>query len=312
MSTFLLKAQFRREKMLWGLRVVGAWAILRGSVRMCYLYLRRPKNSELQLRSGEILEFSFPSQLPRALLVFGDFVDPEFDFLRRIFRPDWIVADVGAAIGQFAMFAAMLPVSSVHAFEPSAENVVALTRNVQRNRVSSRVKIHRLAFSNEETEAYFETTESTWVSRLARTGTELVSVRTLGAEFERLGLDRVSVLKINVAGFEPQVLEGAEAFLARGGADVLVLLLGLASLPWYAKIATFGYRFFYYHPKENTLHEVTAFDADSVLEHRPWPARNILAIHQSAIDTTIGSGIAVRNLPNSSPGNGNSRDITNS
>lgn len=278
------KAQNFGDKMLWGGRVVGVSAATRGAVRLGYLYARRPNRSEIQLRSGQVLEFAFPSQVPTALLAFGDFIDPEFAFLRKVHRPGWVVADVGAAIGQFALFAATLPVAKVHAFEPSAANVAALSRNIVRNGVGDRVEVHKTAFSNAESEAYFETTASTWLSGISECGTELVSVRTLTADFQRLGLDHVSILKINVAGFEPQVIEGASDFLAKGKADILIMLLGLASLPWYAKLATYGYRFFYFHPHKSTLYEVTAFDANSVLGHRPWPARNIIAIHRSAME----------------------------
>lgn len=76
----------------------------------------------------------------------------------------------------------------------------------------------------------------------------------------------------------------------------MILLLGLGSLPWYAGLAAYGYRFFYYHPNENVLYEVTAFDADSVLEHRPWPTRNIIAVHRSAMATHLGLTMPVREL----------------
>ncbi|WEX75007.1 FkbM family methyltransferase [Sinorhizobium numidicum] len=248
------------------------------------------------MRCGPVLEFGFPSQVPHVLLAFGDFIDPEYAFLRKIYRPGWIVADVGAAIGQFSVFAATLPAAKVHAFEPSSANVAALSRNIVRNGVSDRVEVHRIAFSNAEFEANFETRANAWLSGISETGTELVSVRTLTADFRRLGLDHVSVLKINVAGYEPQVIEGADAFLAKGGADILILLLGLASLPWYARLAANGYRFFYFHPNENALYEVTAFDADSVLAHRPWPARNIIAIHQSAMESRLDMWLPVRRI----------------
>jgi FkbM family methyltransferase len=288
------KAHNWKDKTRWGVRMVGMGAAMRGAVRTGYLYLRRPKRSEVQLRSGPILEFSFPNQVPLVLLMFGDFIDPEFAFLRKVARSDWVVADVGAAIGQFTIFAATSAVSSVHSFEPSAANVEVLSRNIRRNHVGDKVAVHRIAFSNAESEAYFETTPNTWVSGLSDTGTELVSVRRLADEFERLGLDHVAVLKINVAGFEPQVLEGAETFLARGGADILILLLSLASLPWYARLAGYGYRFFYYHPDENALYEVTSFDATAVLGHRPSPARSIIAIHRSAVGKYAGTAIPIR------------------
>lgn len=298
--TFLRRAQNWADKTRWGCRIVGLGPTLLGLARLTQLYLRRPKKSELKLRSGQILEFGFPSQVPNALLMFGEFIDPEFAFLSRVRRPDWVVADVGAAIGQFTLFAATLPVSFVHSFEPSAANAAALSRNIRRNGVDDKVAVHKTAFSNAESEAYFETTPNTWVSGLSDTGTELVSVRTLDAEFERLELDHVSVLKINVAGFEPQVLEGAETFLTKGGADILVLLLSLASLPWYARLASHGYRFFYFHPGENALYEVASFDAAAVLGHRPWPARNIIAIHRSAIEKYLAAPISIRKLGDNS------------
>jgi FkbM family methyltransferase len=284
------------DKLRWGVKAVGVGATLRGAGRLGSLLLRRPRHSEVRLRCGPVLEFGFPEQVPYALLMFGDLIDPEYSFLRRVARPGWIVADVGAAIGQFTTFAATLPCSAIHAFEPSAANIEALQQNIARNSVSHIAHVHPIALSNVEGEARFGTAAKTWVSGLSANGEEIVPVRTLTAEFERLGLTHVSVLKINVAGFEPGVIEGGERFLANGGADILVLLLGLPSLPWYAKLAEYGYRFFYFHPGQNTLFEVTAFDPASVLDHRPWPARHILAVHQRAIDAYVGPILPIRAL----------------
>lgn len=74
--------------------------------------------------------------------------------------------------------------------------MAALSRNIARNNVSDRVEVHRIAFSNAESEAYFETTPSTWLSGLRETGTERVSVRTLSADFQERGLEHVSVLRL--------------------------------------------------------------------------------------------------------------------
>ena len=137
--------------------------------------------------------------------------------------------DVGAAIGQFSMFAAQLPCYVVHAFEPSASNVATLERNIRRNALGSRVLPHKVALSNVSGESFFETTSDTWVSRLTEGAVgdgEVVPVRTLSDELDRLGVERVSVLKINVAGFEPSVLEGAGPVLEANRADILILLLG--------------------------------------------------------------------------------------
>jgi FkbM family methyltransferase len=284
------------RKVYWGVRAAGIGDAIRGTARLSRLYLVRPERSEIALRSGPVLEFDFPSQLPSALVAFGDYIDPEFAFLREIARPRWTVADVGAAIGQFSLFAAKFPATIVHAFEPSGANVLALRRNIQRNGVADRVTIHQLALSNVDGTCIFETTQDTWVSHIVDTDVqngEIVPVRTLSDEFRRSGLSHITILKINVAGYEPKVLEGAESFLAEGRASILILLLGLPSLPWYERIARLGYRFFYYHPVEKRLYEVKSFTERSVLDSRPWPARNIIGIHCSAIANGLISSLRV-------------------
>ncbi len=275
-------------KLRWGVRTVGILAAVRGIARWTRVVLTRPQQADVRVASGFTLEYRFPSQFPSALVMFGDLIDPEFAFLRKVFEPGWIVADVGAAIGQFTVFSANLPDAVVHAYEPSSSNIEMLKRNVARNRVSDRVHVHQLALSNKIGESVFETAGHTWVSQLrpgAQNG-EVVAVRTLTDEFQRLNLERLNILKINVAGFEPEVLEGAMPLLATGKVDIMILLLALRSLQWFATIAEHGYRFFYYHPGKRLLYEVKAFDESSVLDHRPWPARHIIAIHSSLAATT--------------------------
>ena len=235
-------------------------------------------------------------------MIFGDFIDPEFAFLQDVARPNWTIVDVGAAIGQFSLFAAVcLPGATVHAFEPSSANVATLRRNIDRNGVGSIVVVHQAALSNRKETARFATTPKTWMSQLAAVDSldpcvELVSVDTLAATLKSLPLDHVDVLKVNVAGFEPAVLEGAMPCLEAGQVDILIALLGLPSLAWYEAISQLGYRFFYYHPRKRTLFEVTSFDEASVLRHRPWPARHIITIRRGALRDLVGENIKVRPL----------------
>lgn len=290
------------DKFGWGLRVVGPLATLRGTGRFAGVWLGRPRRAEVRLRSGPILEFDYPHQFPPTLVLFGDFIDPEFAFLSDVAQPHWRILDVGAAIGQFSMFAAVcLPEASVHAFEPSGANVATLEHNIVRNGVEGRVVVHQAALSNKQDTARFQTAAKNWMSQLGDAAGddgqgEVVAVETLEATLKDLHLDHVEVLKINVAGFEPAVLEGAMACLKRGQVDIMILLLGLKSLPLYAAIAALDYRFFYYHPRQRTLFEVTRFDEDAVLGHRPWPARHIIAIRNGALEGLVAGRLMVRPL----------------
>lgn len=283
-GTKLARVTNARDKLLWGVRAAGVPAALRGSVRLAGLRLRRPHRSRIKVRSGFELEFRCPDQVPVALVAFGDLIDPEYRLLIAIARPDWVVVDVGAAIGQFTVFSAKRLGATVHAFEPEADNLVSLRQNIDVNGVGDTVDVHPVALSDHEGRSSF--TSDTWVSGLdesavAGTATE-VDVRRLDLELERLAVPHVHVLKVNVAGYEPPVLRGARELLARGGADILVLLLGTDSFPVYADLADLGYRFFFFHPRRGQLHEVLVFDS-SLLERRPWPARHIIGVHRNAI-----------------------------
>ncbi|WP_194164571.1 FkbM family methyltransferase [Microvirga thermotolerans] len=283
------------HKVQWGIRAAGLRNALEGSAHLLRLRLQRPDRAKIILRSGPRLQFAYPSQLPRTLVMFGDFIDPEYAFIREVARPDWTVVDVGAAIGQFSIFAARLPCRFVHAYEPSSANVATLRLNIEENGVGDRIAVHRLALSDLNGELTFETKEQTWMSGLSNCAGsgETVPVRRLSDELERLGLPHLSILKVNVAGHEPQVLAGAMDAIGKGRVDIMILLLGLASLTLYREIARQGYRFFFYHPMRRALREVRSFEAETVLSAMPWPARHIIAIRSAALEAGILSSVGI-------------------
>ena len=281
------------RKFAWGVRTVGLLEALRGVARLATLRWRRPPRARITLRSGPVLEYAVPAQVAPALVVFRDLIDPEFAFLRAVARPDWLVVDVGAAIGQFTTFAARLPVAHVHAYEPNAANLETLRRNLDLNGVTGRVTVHAAALAEAEGEVVFEETDNAYLSHMSSSGEGVsVPVHTLDAEVERLGLDRVSVLKVNVAGHEPAALAGASRLLGDGRADVLVLLIGEQSLAAYEQCAQWGYRFFFFHPRRRALHPVTELTTAG-LSRRPWPARHLIGVHQGAIDRGLLGSLTV-------------------
>ena len=125
----------------------------------------------MRLRSSRaVLGFAYPSQLVPALVVFGDLIDPEYAFLSAVARPNWTFIDVGAAIGQFTVFAASSKRGRVEAFEPGSENLATLRSNIARNGISDRVAVHQMALSNRTGEAEFANASNPFMSRLDRTG----------------------------------------------------------------------------------------------------------------------------------------------
>lgn len=285
------------RKLRWGVRTVGVFATARGLVRLLGIRLRRPNAARLHLASGGELRFDYPSQMVPVLVIFGDLIDPEFALLRKIGRPDWRFLDVGAAIGQFTVFATMSLRGTVHAFEPDRRNLHSLDRNLKLNGIVDSVTVHPIALSRERGEARFPETTNSYLGRLGdaepvtATG-HVVEVRTLTDIWDELGIDRAEVLKINVAGFEPAVIQGTLPLLADGRVDLLILLLGTSSYEWYPRIAALGYRFFFYHPKSSTLQEIATF-TEGTMGSQPWPARHIIAVRDGAIRDGMLDGVRI-------------------
>jgi FkbM family methyltransferase len=133
------------------------------------------------------------------------------------------VIDVGASRGQFAAFAAdRFPEASIICFEPLDEPADALERVL-----GHRVEVHRLALGNEPGTATIHISArddsssllpigERQVAEFPGTGTAgvaEVSVSTLDDELPS-GINRPCLLKIDVQGFEAEVLKGAGRVLA--------------------------------------------------------------------------------------------------
>jgi FkbM family methyltransferase len=284
-------------KLQWGARTVGWVATVLGCLRLLRISLLRPPTVEVRLRnSGAVLGFTYPTQLVPALVVFGDLIDPEYAFLTTVAQPGWTFLDVGAAIGQFSVFAAFSKSARVHAFEPGSGNLATLRSNIARNGIGGRVTVHQIALSNRSGEAQFATASNPFMSRLDRTGPtagERVAVYTLTNVVDRLGIDHVSVLKINVAGFEPEVIQGAIPILAQGRVDILILLIGRPSYNAYRELSSLGYRFFFFHPRSQRLHAISSLDDEGLIVNRPWPARHVLAIRAKAMNGILDGRVAI-------------------
>jgi FkbM family methyltransferase len=128
-------------------------------------------------------------------------------------HPVRTVFDVGAHIGMSALeFSDAFPSAIIHAFEPSAENVKALHRNLPNKPLVIPYKMALGAYSGPEQFHYNAAHPS--MSRLSSDGLEAVVVQRLDAFCREHSIDRIDILKIDTEGHELPVLQGAEQLLA--------------------------------------------------------------------------------------------------
>jgi FkbM family methyltransferase len=212
---------------------------IRGLLKPCYLFspsaaLRRVL-LEFKPRPGAVTIVSLPWNVPIEVEL-ADAIGGEI-FKQRIFdiavseiawrlsRPGSKVLDVGANIGYLTgLFAIRAGVGGeVHAFEPHPKIQETLQRNIARiglTRRAARVSLHPCAVGEVPDSArlvetdYFRTNQGTAMVSQERNANDVrsysVTMETLDHLFSH---ERFDLLKIDVEGFEPQVLRGARGLL---------------------------------------------------------------------------------------------------
>lgn len=138
----------------------------------------------------------------------------------RVQGPHAVYLDVGANVGQHALFMSRL-VARVHAFEPWDKARQRLLRNIAINALDT-VTVHALGLGDADGDQQFHAPASAnW-----GTGSFVPDVndnRTAGnlpvlrgdTAMARLGIDRVHIVKIDTEGFEIKVLNGLVETIAR-------------------------------------------------------------------------------------------------
>lgn len=166
----------------------------------------------------------------------------ELNFAEAMLRGGDVFIDVGANVGIFTLVAARRvgDAGIVHSFEPVPANYTRLSENVALNGFTN-VRLNRAAAGAEPGELRFGLeTEMEVASGAAMSGfyTAGASLRPIKAPVVRLDDylaeqnddRRVRLIKIDVEGYEPRVLEGLRQSLAKRRVDLVMLEISVYAL----------------------------------------------------------------------------------
>lgn len=241
----------------------------------------------------------FDSLLCREIFV-TSFEDAERTFVRRFLRPGDIFIDVGANIGLFTLNAAKAVgrKGRVYAFEPTAETYVRLIENVTLNQFKN-VVCNQLALSDENA------IKTLKVSRIGYDAWNSFGVPIAGEQFtsqdvmattwdsfvqENDLMGKVTLMKIDVEGWESRVLKGGATSLSKEDAPVLIVeftdkcaqAAGTSCRALYMQLCDLGYRVFRYDARTNTLLPEALREA--------YPYDNLIAVkRQRAVELRLAS-----------------------
>ena len=149
------------------------------------------------------------------------------DIVARYLPSDAVILDVGANVGvTSAIFAISRPEATIYSFEPSPETFGFLCDTV---RPFGNVKASRVAMSDKPgTMRFYDNETSASASHLSISGNSLggssieVSVSTIDQFVKERSINQVNLIKIDVEGFEPDVISGARQTIERHRPAVFV------------------------------------------------------------------------------------------
>jgi FkbM family methyltransferase len=151
--------------------------------------------------------------------------------IERLLDPGDVFVDVGANAGYYTAVGARLvgPEGHVYALEPGRESFAKLERNLALNGLADRVTALEAAAGAEEGRATLygpetghDATSSLRHAGPASRGTD-VAVRPLHAIVEPEHRSRLRLVKIDVEGYEDDVLRGLEPLLSDGALPAVVV-----------------------------------------------------------------------------------------
>lgn len=199
----------------------------------------------------------------------------DMNFSLDYLRPGDGFIDVGANVGVYSLFAASIPDVQIWAFEPSSDTFARLRENVELNSLQSRVVLISAAVGSAAGRVAVSTGQDT-VNRVlpaeAADESEEVPIVSLDEAIGGPEAAQIHLVKIDVEGFEEQVLLGAPGLLAASRPVLIIEANDPAAIR--DALVPFGYSSYSYDPHRRRLTET------GWLEER---GNNILAIHDRAL-----------------------------
>lgn len=146
-------------------------------------------------------------------------------FLLHALQPSHKFVDIGANVGAYTILASKVIKANSIAFEPVPETANRLKDQIYLNRIENSVEVRNIGIGNENSLLYF-TNNSDTTNKVNIKGED---VNTIQVEVKTLDSQVSSVdplfLKIDVEGFEHNVIQGAQTILSSDNLIALIIEL---------------------------------------------------------------------------------------
>ncbi len=205
----------------------------------------------------------YKNSLLSKLIFEGNFELNEINFLKKFLKKEDYFLDIGANIGLFSINASRIigENGKIISFEPSPVTFSRLKENIELNKFTN-VDIRNIGISDKKGELTLnisETGHDAWdtfatnIDKKMFNNSATVPVHTLDDELKEIDKERISLVKIDVEGWEKFVLNGAKEFLTKYEPVLMVEFTennteaaGYNVLELYDIMSSFGYKWYKY------------------------------------------------------------------
>lgn len=206
--------------------------------RICYWEWLRICNKGIQMRYDDRYVIDLlPNEGASRLTFYFGLSEPDlFRLYDEFIKPGMIVFDVGANIGLHSLYIAnrVAPSGKVFSFEPVRNIFLRLKSHVLNNKVNN-ISLHNCALGEKPGVLSFsenrEDTSRSFVFHADESTTEelLAPVETIDRFVKQNDIRHINFLKIDVEGFEENVLRGADESLSASIIDIIQVELDESS-----------------------------------------------------------------------------------
>ena len=201
----------------------------------------------------------------------------DMGFLLHFLRKGDVFIDAGANIGSYTVLASAEIEAYSLAFEPIPTTFNHLKNNIAANDIAHLVKPYNIGLGGQKGVLSFTKNLDTenHIATAADTDTLAVEIDTLD---NIIGALQPVLLKIDVEGFETEVLNGAEAMLNKPSLKAIIIELngegrryGYDEKDIDMKLVSKGFSPFRYHPFDRTLSEIKGTVTHNAIYIRDLP-----------------------------------------
>ncbi|HBH23559.1 MAG TPA: FkbM family methyltransferase [Cytophagales bacterium] len=152
----------------------------------------------------------------------------EMTFLLHFLHEEDLFLDVGANVGTYSILSSKIKAAKTISIEPVPTTFKYLKENITLNNVESIVQTHNIGLADKKGELFFSNTLGT-INHVTKNQTNAIKVEVKTLE-EITIIDRPSILKIDVEGYEYFVLQGAKKVLQNNLLYAVIIELNSSGL----------------------------------------------------------------------------------